>query len=111
MRHPGSGDPAATGQSGRRRFVLEFTLEHGFRPTRHRESAREDHDRRGSGVYAACVDAQFAGVHRLALSVGIATRERPGREPEPNTRAAISASGTTAGACDITSRTGSIAGG
>jgi len=106
---PGAGDPAPAWQSRRGRALFELTLEHSLRPTRHCKPAREDHDRRGGCVYVACVDAQLAGIHRFAFSVGIAARERTSRKPEPNTGAAIGAGAIRTR--DITGCSGSVANG
>lgn len=106
MRDPGSSDPAATWQSGCGRVVFELTLEHGVWPTRHGESARKDHDRRGGCVYVDSVDAWFAGIHWFAFGVGVATRgTATGGEPEPNTGTAVGATG------DISSGASSVTGG
>src|SRR5688500_7692532 len=107
MPDPGGGDSAATGQGGCGRAIFELTLEHGVWPTRHGEPAREDHDRRSSGVHGDCIDARTAGVHRYALRVGIPTRGTRGK-PKPNTRSAVCATGTTAGTCDITGSAGGV---
>ena len=73
MRDPDRSDPPATRQSGRRRVVLEYAVEHGVWPARHRESACEDHDRRGSSVYVDCVSAGFADTEWFAIGVVVAT--------------------------------------
>ena len=107
MRDPDRGDPAATRQGRCGRAILEFTLEHGVWPTRHREPAREDHDRRSSCVYVDCVDARFAGVHRFAISVGIRSARGTRGQPESDSGAAIRATGTI-GASNITSGSRSV---
>ena len=107
MHHPDCGDPAATGQSGRRRVVLEHALEHGFRPARDSESAGEDHDWRGGGVYDNRVDAWFADLQRFAIGVAVGAgcaRSEP--ESEPGAGATVSTGTTVTG--DVTSRTGCV---
>ena len=68
-----SSDPAATGQSGRGRALLEQPVEHRLRPARHGQPPGEDHDRRRRRVHAYRVDARPANHDRLALSARIDT--------------------------------------
>jgi hypothetical protein len=79
--HPDSGDSAATGQSGRRRAVLELAVEHRVRSARHRESFGEDHDWCCGSVHADRVDARPACRDWVALSARVDTSARC--QPEP----------------------------
>jgi hypothetical protein len=78
-------DPAATGQIGRRCALLEHTFEHGFRPAWHREFAREDHDRRGGGVYANRASARFAEFEWWPIGLAVGTG-RTGSDANSGTR-------------------------
>lgn len=102
MHHPDCGDSAATGQSRRRRVVLQHAFEHGLWPARHGESVGEDHDRRRGGVHVDCVDAWFANLQWFAIGVAVDTRKRT--EPESNTGATVRAS-TTISARDVAGST------
>lgn len=103
MRDPDSSDPAATGQSGRGRTILEFTLEHGLRPARHSESARKDHDWRSGSLHADRADARPAGIHRLAFGIGVGSACGTRSKPKPNTGTAVRATR------DITGRASGVA--
>ncbi len=108
MRDPDRGDPAATGQGRRGRAVFELTLEHGVWPTRHGESAREDHDRRSGCVHVDSVDARLAGVYGIAISVGVGSARGTRGESESHAGAAIGTGDIPGRANNITSRTGSV---
>ena len=101
MLHPDRSDPAATGQSGRRRALLEHTFEHGLRPARHGKLNGEDHDRRCSRVHADRLDARSSGIHRIEIGVAINTG-RACRDSEPNVGS--SATSASVGTGDITVR-------
>jgi len=94
--HPDRDDPAATGQSGRGRALLEHAFEHGLRPARHGELVGEDHDRRCDSVHVDRVDARSAGFHRFAIGVAIDTgRARCDSEPNAGSGATTSARNIT----------------
>jgi hypothetical protein len=103
LRDPGCGDPAATGQSGCGRTLLEYAFEHGFRSARHCEFVGEDHDRRCDGVYVDRLDAGTAGVHRFALGVAIDTGDASG-ESESNAGSGATSAGARTSASNVTGR-------
>ena len=110
MLHPGGGDPAATGKSGRWRALLEHDLEHRLRPARHRKFVGEDHNRRRSRVHADRPDARSAKLHRLAIDPGINPGHRTGSKPESIANSGSVTGSITISTGDLASGTSNIAG-
>jgi len=85
VRHPDRGDPVAARKGRCRRALFELIVEHGIRPARHGESAREDHDRRGGCVYVDRISAWFTDLHWQQICVAVGAGERPNSDSHAGT--------------------------